>query len=274
MFGRRKQSHEEKWRAVLLGDRRGHICWAPWMRRISRSIPSDPRCKLCDTPFGSPGSVMRFIGFGPSTLNRRICHGCIRALERNPGGAEVELTLLFADVRGSTALAGRTGPEEFSRLMARFYGAAAAAVDRRDGIVDKFVGDEVVALFIPGFAGAEHAREAIEAAQELLRSTGHDGPEPWIPVGAGIHTGVAYVGTVGESDAVDFTALGDAVNTTARLAATARAGEILVSGAAALAAGLETDSLERRTLELRGRDESVEAWVLAARTGTEAATAV
>jgi adenylate cyclase len=274
LLGRRKQSHEEKWRAVLLGDRRGHICWAPWMRRISRSIPSDPRCKLCDTPFGSPGSVMRFIGFGPSTLNRRICHGCIRALERNPGGAEVELTLLFADVRGSTALAERSGPEEFSRLMARFYGAAAAAVDRRDGIVDKFVGDEVVALFIPGFAGKDHAREAIEAGRELLRSTGHDDPEPWIPVGAGIHTGVAYVGTVGESDAVDFTALGDPVNTTARLAATAAAGEILVSGAAAVAAGLDTAGLERRTLELRGRDESMSAWVLGAPRGTEAAAAV
>ena len=250
-----------------MGEARGHICWAPWMRRISRAIPSDPRCKLCDTPFGPPGKVMRFIGFGPSRLNRRICSGCIHALQKRPGGAEIELSFLFADVRGSTALAERMPAEEFSQLMARFYVAAAQAVDRRDGIVDKFVGDEVVALFIPGFAGPDHAADAVAAAQELLAATGHGDGDPWIPVGAGVHTGIAYVGTVGEGDAFDFTALGDPVNTASRLAGSAGVGEILVSSAAATAAGMDTVGLESRTLELRGRAESVEAWVSTA--GTE-----
>ena len=256
-----KTPHDEKWQRVLMGEARGHICWSPWMRRISRGIPSDPRCKLCDTPFGPPGNLMRFIGFGPSRLNRRICRGCIHALEKRPGGAEIELSLLFADVRGSTALAENTGSEEFSRLMARFYGAAAIAVDRRNGIVDKFVGDQVVALFIPGFAGTDHAADAIESARELLAQTGHGDGEPWIPVGAGVHTGVAYVGTVGEGDAVDFTALGDSVNTAARLASCAKAGEIVISSAAAKASKLDTAGLEERTLDLRGRAESVAAWV-------------
>jgi len=233
------------------------------MRRLNRSIPSDPRCKLCDNPFGPPGNLMRFVGFGRSRLNRRICRGCIHALEKRPGGAEVELSLLFADVRGSTALAEQASAEEFSQLMARFYGAAATAVDRRNGIVDKFVGDQVVALFIPGFAGADHAADAIAAARELLAKTGHGNGEPWIPVGAGVHTGVAFVGTVGEGDAVDFTALGDSVNMAARLASSAGSGEILVSGAAATASQLDTADLEARTLNLRGRAESVEAWVIA-----------
>lgn len=232
------------------------------MRRINRSIPSDPRCKLCDTPFGRPGSLMRFIGFGPSPLNRRICSGCIHALEKRPGGAEVELSLLFADVRGSTGLAERMGPGEFSELIARFYGAAAKVVDDRNGIVDKFVGDQAVALFIPGFAGDDHAEDAIAAARELLVETGHRDEAPWIPVGAGVHTGVAYVGAIGEGDALDFTALGDPVNTAARLGAAAGAGEVLVSSAAATAAKLATDGLEARTLQLRGREESVEAWVV------------
>ena len=206
---------------------------------------------------------MRLVGFGPSRLNRRICRGCIHALEKRPGGAEVELSLLFADVRGSTALAENTSAEEFSRLMARFYGTAAAAVDRRNGIVDKFVGDQVVALFIPGFAGAGHATAAIAAARELLANTGHGEGEPWIPVGAGVHTGVAYVGTVGEGDAQDFTALGDSVNTAARVASRAGTGEILVSSTAAAASQLDTAGLEARTLDLRGRAEPVEAWVTA-----------
>jgi adenylate cyclase len=263
MFGRKpKQSHDEKWRDVLTGETRGHMCWAPWMRRISRAIPSDPRCKLCDGPFGPPGNVMRVFGFGPSQINRRICRHCIEALEKNPGGAEVDISLLFADVRGSTALAESMRAGEFSQLMARFYGTAAKVVDPRNGIVDKFVGDQAMALFIPGFAGVDHAADAVASARELLAETGHGDGTRWIPVGAGVHTGVAYVGTIGEGDALDFTALGDSVNTAARLAASAGIGEILVSGSAAAAAEVQTDGLESRTLSLRGRTESVEAWVL------------
>lgn len=263
MFGRKpKKSHDEHWHDVLMGEAQGHVCWRPWMRRISRSIPSDPRCKLCDTPFGPPGNLMRFIGFGPSPLNRRICSGCIRALERRPGGAEIELSIMFADVRGSTGLAERMTAGEFSELLARFYGAAAKAVDRWNGIVDKFVGDQVVALFIPCFTGEDHAEAAIAATRELLAETGHSEGEPWIPVGAGIHTGVAYVGAIGEGDALDFTALGDAVNTAARLAASAGTGEILVSSAAAASAKLATEGLQAQALHLRGREESVEAWAV------------
>jgi adenylate cyclase len=263
MFGRKpKQSHDEKWRDVLTGETRGHMCWAPWMRRISRAIPSDPRCKLCDGPFGPPGNFMRVFGFGPSQINRRICRHCIEALEKNPGGAEVEISLLFADVRGSTALAESMRAGEFSQLMARFYGTAAKVVDPRNGIVDKFVGDQAMALFIPGFAGVDHAADAVASARELLAETGHGHGTPWIPVGAGVHTGVAYVGTIGEGDALDFTALGDSVNTAARLAASAGIGEILVSSSAVAAAAVQTDGLESRTLSLRGRTESLEAWVL------------
>jgi adenylate cyclase len=181
-----------------------------------------------------------------------------------PGGAEVEISVLFADVRGSTAIAERMLPQEFSRLMARFYGAAAEVIDESDGIVDKFVGDSAVALFIPGFAGSDHATDAIAAARGLLEQTGNDGPKPWIPVGVGVHTGMSFVGTVGEGDARDFTALGDTVNIAARLTGLAEAGEVLISAEAATAGGLETTGLERRRLELRGRDQSVDAWVAGA----------
>jgi adenylate cyclase len=117
-----------------------------------------------------------------------------------PGGAEVELSLLFADVRGSTGLAERMPAQEFSRLISRFYGAAGRVVDNWNGLIDKFVGDEVVALFVPGFAGEDHAARAVEAGRELLRETGNDGSDPWVPVGAGVHTGVAFVGSIGEGD--------------------------------------------------------------------------
>ncbi len=232
------------------------------MRRMWGVLPSPPRCKLCNAPFRGPGGVlMRAIAYGPSTLNRRLCKWCIRAVQKHPGGAEIEISVLFADVRGSTGIAEEMSPEEFSRLMARFYGTAADVIDASDGIVDKFVGDAAVALFIPGFAGSDHAAAAIAAARSLLEQTRDDGSDAWIPIGVAVHTGSSFVGSVGEGDARDFTALGDTVNSAARLSGMAAAGEVLISADAAAAAGLETAGLERRTLELRGRNESLDAWV-------------
>jgi adenylate cyclase len=141
-------------------------------------------------------------------------------------------------------------------------------IDGCDGIVDKFVGDGVVELFIPGFAGSDHPSHAIEAARGLLEQTGNNGSNPWIPLGVGVHTGRSFVGSVGEGDARDFTALGDTVNTTARLTGLAAAGDILISSAAADAGGLRTMGLERRTLELRGKEQQLDAWVV--RTRSEA----
>jgi adenylate cyclase len=249
---------EEAWERILTGNDSG----LQRIRLILGALPSPPRCKLCNAPFRGPGGIlMRAVGRGQSPLNRRLCKWCLNAASKLPGGAEVELSVLFADVRGSTAMAERMVPQEFSHLMARFYGAAARVIDDRDGIVDKFLGDGAVALFIPGFAGSDHAGDAIAAARALLEQTGNDGPEPWIPVGAGVHTGKSFVGSIGEGDARDFTAVGDTPNTASRLTDLAAAGEILISAETALAADLNTTGLERRTLELRGREKSVDAWV-------------
>jgi adenylate cyclase len=227
------------------------------MRKIWGLLPSPPRCKLCNAPFRGPGGVlMRALAYSPSGLNRRLCKWCIRAVHRHPGGAEVEISVLFADVRGSTAIAEHMRPEEFSRLLARFYGTAAEVVDAHDGIVDKFVGDGAVALFIPGFAGTDHAADAIAAARGLLELTRD------LPLGAAVHTGRSFVGALGEGDARDFTAVGDTVNIAARLADEAGAGEVLISAEAATAAGFETGGLEHRSLAVRGRGGSVEAWVV------------
>ena len=206
---------------------------------------------------------MRAVGLGPWTKNAKYCTGCFRELRRSHGGAEVECSLLFADVRGSTPLAESMGPREFNRLMGRYYDTATNVLVRYDAIVDKFVGDEVIGIFVPSMAGPQHARRAIDAAVELLGRTGHgmDAP-PWLPVGVGVNTGLAYVGAVGEGPDTELTAMGDTVNTTARLASAAGAGEILVTGTAAANAGLVGFDVERRTLALKGKSEPVEVQVL------------
>jgi len=105
------------------------------------------------------------------------------------------------------------------------------------------------------------AAVAVKRAVPSRGDAGSDDGEPWIPIGAAVHTGRAFVGVIGEGDAHDFTALGDPVNTASRLVSEARAGEILVTAAAAEAAGLDTAGLEQRTLDVRGREERVTAWV-------------
>lgn len=234
------------------------------MRRLFRLLPSSPRCKICNAPFkGFGGRLMALIGRDQSRYNPRFCTVC-QNFDR-PGGAEVELSMLFADVRGSTELAEQMSPLEFSDLINRFYIVGTDVLVRFDAMVDRLIGDEVVGLFIPGMAGPEHANKAISAAHDLLERTGHHQSDgPWLPVGIGVHTGPAFVGVVGGDQAQpkDFTALGDSVNVAARLAAQAQPGEVLISEAAYAAGKSQLGPLERRQLKLKGKQGLAQVRVL------------
>ena len=251
---------EAIWRGILLGTdpryRRNY--------RFMRRLPGAPRCYFCSAPFGGAGStIARLMGRRPWVKNPRYCQTCFVLLEDERGGAEIECSLLFADVRGSTALAERMSPGEFHRLMGRFYNTAARVLYAHDAILDKFVGDEAVAIFIPALSGERHAARAVAAGLSLLGATGHhDADGPWLPIGIGVHTGVAFVGAVGEPPGTTITALGDVVNVAARLASAAGPGELLVSDDAARTANLEADAGERRQLELKGRTGQIPVVVL------------
>jgi adenylate cyclase len=229
------------------------------LRSLFAHLPTEPRCHLCAAPFAGPASwFMRRLDKGPAPQNPKTCNQCYSYISTHHGGAEIEATMLFADIRGSTTLAEGMSPAEFRALLDRFYTVATRAVFDHDGSLDKFVGDELVALFVPLISGEDHAVKALRAAEALLRATGHEEPGgPWVPVGVGIHTGLTWYGAVGQGDRTELTAVGDAMNTTARLASTARAGEILVTTAAAAAAGLDP-TLERRSLELKGKQQATE----------------
>lgn len=232
-------------------------------RRVFARIPSSPRCKLCAAPFGGIGGiVLSRRGHARWPKNPKYCFGCFSMITSNHGGAEIECTVLFADVRGSTGLAERMPARDFNRLMGRFYDMGVKVLVEHDAFVDKFVGDEIIGIFVPSFATEAHARHGVDAAVELLRATGHGSPGgPWVPVGVGVNTGTAYVGSIGDESDTELTAMGDMVNVTARLASAAGAGEILVTAASARAAGV-THDLEHRTLELKGKSEPVEVLVL------------
>jgi adenylate cyclase len=227
--------------------------------QIFKRLPREPRCRLCAAPFAGVGApVMRLLGRGPSAQNPTICAYCFSFISSQHGGADTECSMLFADIRGSTTIAESIAPSAFRDLLDRVFTTAAATVVRYDGIVDKFVGDELVALFVPAICGDRHPRLAVIAAQELLRATGHGSRNgPWVALGAGVHTASVWYGTVGHGSHREVTAVGDAMNVTARLASAAAAGEILVTTAAASAAGLDP-ALERRELQLKGRTAPID----------------
>ena len=217
---------------------------------------------MCNAPFGGIGGlVMPLLGHARWPKNPKYCAGCFRMLRENHGGAEIECSLLFADVRGSTGLAEQMPPREFNRLMGWFFDVAAEVLVNHDAFVDKFVGDEIIGIFVPAMATDAHAERAIAAAMALLQRTTRGGR------GAGRSSsepGSAPASpTLGRSEpgrTRKLTAMGDLVNTTARLASAAAAGEILVTVAAAAAAGLPATA--RRSLQLKGKSGPTDVAVL------------
>jgi adenylate cyclase len=248
--------NEAYWRQFLES---GGDTWKTIGRRVFRRIPADPRCRMCASPFAGPGApFMRLIGKRPSEANPNWCNSCTDFMAKHHGGAEVDGAMLFADIRGSTTLAEKMSPGEYHALLDRYLATATQAVFRHDGFVDKFVGDELVALFFPLLTGERYVARAVAAGEDLLRATGHADPGgPWVPVGAGVHAGRAWFGVVGEGRHVELTAVGDTVNIAARLASHAGPGELIVSVEAAAQSDLPPD-LARRTLELKGKMASTE----------------
>lgn len=246
--------------------------WADWfstsafsvdkrLRHIFQMLPRAPRCKFCNAPFeGLGGFVVRGLyGKQRSALNPRFCNMCDEASRRFPGGAEVEMSMLFADVRGSTALSESMTPTEFSQLINRFYTKATKVIVEEDGLVEQLSGDAVAAFWGAGFAGPNYVQRTLKAARTLARAMARQ----QIPVGISVHAGVAFFGAMGTPDGLtNISAIGDEVNTAARLASKAAAGEIIVSEQALARAQIDGSDLEVRSLELKGISEPVQARVI------------
>jgi adenylate cyclase len=219
--------------------------------RFMRALPGEPRCTLCRAPFGGIGArVVRPFGFAPSRKNPRLCASCF---EKAPDGSSpLDIGVLFADVRGFTTFAEQHDPRETTEVLNRFY-AAAVDVLCRHAIIDKLVGDEVMALYLPQLLGDDAAEHMVEDAQELLARVPDE-----LDVGVGLAYGRAMVGNVGSGDVKDFTAIGDVVNTCARLQGAAAAGEIVASRRVIEMADCDVATAEPRVLTLKGKSRPEE----------------
>ena len=227
------------------------------LQRFMSRLPSPPRCKLCQAPFeGTWRPLVRLAGFKPWKLNQQLCRKCFKRIDAHQGGTEIAVSLLFADVRDSTAMAEGVTASEFTDRLNGFYKVALAAVDRENGVVDHMAGDGIMAMWIPAFVDQSPSIHSISAARDIIRNM-----HGRLSIGVGVHAGTAFVGVVGEGGAKDFTVLGDTPNTASRLSGAAQPGDLIISEDAATAAGLDTTDLRHELLDLRGKREPFAAWV-------------
>jgi class 3 adenylate cyclase len=248
-----QEKRDEKLRKVLT---EGHTTFRGF-RLLFKALPSASRCRMCDAPFtGVSGKIVRPFGWRPSRKNPNFCDSCIERFAH--GGVEIDVAVLFADVRGSTSLGERLGTSAFAALINRFYWVANEVLVGKDAIIDKMIGDEVMALFTPGVSGKAYRARAVEAGEALLRAVRDEkSGAAWLDVGVAVHAGPAYVGNVGGGGIVDFTALGDTVNTAARLQAAAAPGEMVISDEVFPLVSERYGDLPARTLSLKGKAETV-----------------
>ncbi len=146
-----------EWHDVLMGAHPSLVR----QRRIFRHLPSDPRCKVCLSPHGGIGGpIGKLFGFGPYAPNPQLCNRCYVQSTKHPGGTEIEITVLFADIRGSTGVAEEIGARAYSAAVNEYVRIASHAIREPGGLVDKLLGDGIMALFIPAFTG-NHAVHAV-----------------------------------------------------------------------------------------------------------------
>jgi adenylate cyclase len=250
----RATSNDQKWEQILRGE--GALAVAVRLnRRLFALVPSPWRCKSCNAPFRGPASgTFRWIGYAPSAKNPTVCARCI---ERAPkGGAVVPVSVVMADVRGYTQMTEGLSATQVPAAVNRFYETSAKALSSAEALLGQIEGDLVMGLFVPGLAGTEYRRKAVEGAIRLLRAV------DWLEIGVGIASGEEFVGNVGGGGFKDFTGLGDVTNVAARLTASAAPGEILMDADTYDAVGGLHPEAEQRKLELKGKSAPVEAFAI------------
>jgi class 3 adenylate cyclase len=197
-----------------------------------------------------PPEVAELVEASPSALSLR---------------EELEATIVFSDIRGFSSLAERLPPREVAEVVGRHLTAMVEVVTSHGGVLDKFAGDAVMAVFGAPRPAADHARRALGCAAAMQRrqlalndAAGHAGL-PAFQIGIGINTGTVIAGTLGGPGRLDYTVLGDAVNIAQRLQSEAVGGEILAS--AVTIGQADTDLAEPVGLKrLKGRQELVDVY--------------
>lgn len=182
------------------------------------------------------------------------------------GGEQRQVSVLFADLQGFTTFSEQAGPAEVVAMLNEYWGATVPVLEAEGGLIERFAGDAVMVVFNAGDDQADHAARACRAALELQRASGRiaDQRPDWPRFRAGVNTGPAVIGNVGSAQRRSFTAIGDTTNLAARLQGQADAGQVVIGRATLAALGDKAQVTSLGPLELKGKSQPVEAFVLRA----------
>lgn len=255
------EGFDPTWHALLTGK-------LPRLRKGRRMLKlispyMADRCRLCYAPFtGISAPIARWMGRGPWPRNPHYCDQCEQFFRDHRGGTEIDIAVVYADVRNSTQLTARISPAEFGALMQRFYLTATKVFVGNDAAIDKMMGDGVIGLCFPELGETDYRQRAARCGIEMLHATGHGSrKEPWLSIGVSVHAGTAFVGSLGvQGGSYEFAALGETMNVGARLVGAAAAGEIVISDAVWPHISDEI-AAEPRSLTLKGVEQPMPAHV-------------
>ena len=189
-------------------------------------------------------------------------------------GERRQVTILFADIVGSTTIAERMDPDDWTALVGEALALMNRTIARYDGTVARLMGDGVLAFFGAPRAHEDDPERAVRCGLEMVREVDRMASEfrsrygEALRIRVGINTGPVVVGTVGTDIAHEYTAMGDAVNVAARMQSSAEPGTVLVSGATHRLVAAIVDAVDRGALELKGKSEPVHAYAITAVHGT------
>jgi len=227
-------------------------------RQLYRHLPANPRCRVCAVPFGGIGRLLRIL---PSRKNPNFCRSCI---DTSPEGVyDTEVGVLFVDIRGFTAWSASRPASVVAERVSHFYELASRVLMKDDALIE-FVGDQVMALYLPAFPSlrGRTADVMVRAAERLVAEAQLDeGPDP-LRFGIGINFGVASIGNVRKGAQKDFTAVGDVVNTAARLQAAAGPNEIVIAEAVFETLAAPPERAKHRHVDAKGKREPLPVYIL------------
>ena len=235
------------------------------MASMAQHAAHSSQCVICGSALAGPLSyVFKLVGIGRSVRNPNLCTRCATHAEE---GRIVELTVLFADLSSFTELTYRLGPERTHEIVDAFLRSATYILVRHGALIDKYVGDAVMAFFNVPIRHENHAARAALAALEIQREMPRLSAQLGLDLGAsiGVASGWARVGRLGSGDGKDYTAIGDVVNLAARLQGRASAGEVVIDAATYQTYHLVSDVAADATpevLDLKGFPEPVPSYRL------------
>ncbi len=203
-----------------------------------------------------------------AALERFLSPEVVELVASNPndvrlGGVNQKVTVLFADIRGFTALAEKMAPELVVEILNLFFTCVTAHIFGNGGTLDKYLGDGVMAVFGTPFPKPDDAANAVRTAVEIqkmmveLNRDANTRGWPELKVGIGINTGMVTAGNIGSPTRLDYTVIGDAVNVASRLMSAAGPGQIIISEETARELGKDARLLAMDPLVVKGKSNPI-----------------